>query len=174
MSPEKAGRRQEDATMIARALRVATIARIAVPFALAIACSKATRSPHAADIDRSVITEEQIVSQHYQNLFDAVQALRSNWLQTRGTDSFINPSQVWVYLDNVRYGGVQTLSSLSPQGVISISHYNGIDATARWGIGHSAGVIYVATWPTGAPPDTVTQGVTTTVTEDSTTAKPHP
>jgi hypothetical protein len=160
-----------------RALRVATIAnvvRIAIPLALALACSKASRSPHESDVDRSVITEEQIISQHYQNLFDAVQALRSNWLQTRGTDSFVNPSQVWVYLDNMRYGGVQTLATLSPKGVISISHYNGVEATARWGIGHSAGVIAVSTWPTGAPPDTVTEGVTTTVTEDTTSAKPHP
>ena len=160
--------------MFTRALRAATVATVVIPLTLSLACSKAARSPHDADVDRSVITEEQITSQHYQNLFDAVQALRSNWLQTRGTDSFIAPSQVWVYLDNMRYGGIQTLSTLSPQGVISISHFNGVEATARWGIGHSAGVIYVTTWPTGAPPDTVTEGVTTSVSEDTTTAKPHP
>jgi len=157
-----------------RAARVANVATVAISLALTMACSKAARSRHESDVDRSVITEEQISSQHYQNLFDAVQALRSNWLQTRGTDSFVNPSQVWVYLDNMRYGGVQTLANISPKGVISISHFNGVEATARWGIGHSAGVIYVSTWPTGAPPDTVTEGVTTSVSEDTTSAKPHP
>ena len=86
-------------------------------------------APHPAPkprVDYSVITAEQIAAQHYTTVYEAVSALRSNWLSTRGTDSFVMPSQVWVYLDNSRIGGVQTLASLSTQGVTSIKHLTGI------------------------------------------------
>jgi alpha-N-arabinofuranosidase len=120
---------------------------------LASACLGTPRARSKPSVDYSVITEEQIEAQHYQNVYEAVRALRSNWLSTRGTDSFIAPSQVWVYLDNSRLGGIQTLANISTQGVTSITHLSGIEATARWGIGHSAGAISVTTWPNGVRDD---------------------
>jgi hypothetical protein len=41
---------------------------------------------------------------------------------------------------------VESLSGIGTQGVASIRHLNGIDATALYGLGHSAGVIFVQTW----------------------------
>jgi hypothetical protein len=114
---------------------------------LSAACIGAPRTSGPARVDASTITEEQLASRHYQNLYEAVHALRSNWLSTRGADSFRAPSQVWVYMDHQRFGGVETLSSIATQGVTSITHLSGIDATARYGLGHSAGVISVHTLP---------------------------
>jgi hypothetical protein len=42
---------------------------------------------------------------------------------------------------------VQTLAQLSTRNISRVQKLNGVDATARWGIGHSAGVIAVMTWP---------------------------
>ena len=117
---------------------------------LGAACAAAPKGDRPARVDASTITEEQLTSRHYQNAYEAVHALRSNWLSTRGADSFRAPSQVWVYVDHQKFGGVETLSSITTQGVTSITHLNGIDATARYGLGHSAGVISIHTWPNGS------------------------
>src|SRR5262249_44341290 len=102
--------------------------------------------------DRSVITREEMDRGHYATLYDAISALRRNWLQTRGADSFNNPSQVKVYLDNVMLGGTDNLRNLAPMSVTSIKYYDGIAATTRWGTDHGAGVIVVSSRPTGASP----------------------
>jgi xylan 1,4-beta-xylosidase len=130
--------------MIAHQIRLGLVALV-----LTASCLGAPRTAPKPRVDYSVITAEQIEAQHYTNVYEAVLALRSNWLSTRGPDSFVMPSQVWVYLDNSRLGGVQTLAGLSTQGVTVIKHLTGIEATARWGIGHSAGAISILTWPNG-------------------------
>jgi hypothetical protein len=96
---------------------------------------------------RHVITRAELMDNKFQSAHEAVASLRSNWLHTRGTDSFRTPSKVWVYLDNIKLGGVETLTSIAVGTVSYIEHFNGIDATTWWGVGHSAGVIYVSTHP---------------------------
>jgi hypothetical protein len=95
----------------------------------------------------SVLTQDDLVDHRYENVLEAVQTLRANWLNDRGPDSFASPSHIWVYVDNTRVGDVQSLAQISTRYVASVRKVNGIDATARWGIGHSAGVISVMTWP---------------------------
>ena len=97
--------------------------------------------------DHSVITREQIELNKFNSAFEAVQSLRSNWLQARGPDSFHTPSIVLVYYDAVRLGGVETLRTIHTRNVDHIRHYDGIEATSRWGVGHSAGVILVSAHP---------------------------
>jgi hypothetical protein len=96
-------------------------------------------------VDRAVITRDQILEHRFTTVHDAVQALRSNWLNTRGTDSFTNPGEVQVYLDNVHLGGMATLRGIAASTVQSIRFIDGIAATARWGIGHGHGVIFINT-----------------------------
>ena len=90
-----------------------------------------------------LLTQEQIFN--YTDAYQAVQALRSRWLNARGPDSFASPSEVLVYRDDVQLGGVSTLRTISPREVAYIRYYDGIAASGRWGIGHGAGVIYVST-----------------------------
>jgi hypothetical protein len=101
--------------------------------------------------DRNVITQAQLDAQHFETAFDAVSALRSNWLQERGPDSFQSPTKVQVYVDNVRLGEVETLRTVPARIVSFIRHLDGVDANARYGIGHGAGAIVVSTFPSGEP-----------------------
>jgi len=103
--------------------------------------------------DRSVLTRDEITRGQYRDLYDAVSALRRNWLQTRGADSFNNPSVVRVYLDNVALGGTEALRNIVPASVVYLKFYDGIAATTRWGTDHGAGVIFVSSRPAAASPN---------------------
>jgi hypothetical protein len=120
-------------------------------FALAAGCAGQQPSAESgARVDRNLLTAEQLSSHSYQNAYEAVEALRTNWLKPRGSDSFNSPSVVLVYLDNVKLGGVETLRGLPLANILVIRHYDANQANARWGVGHASGVIQVTTLPTGA------------------------
>jgi hypothetical protein len=116
----------------------------------ACASSGAKSSGAAAGprVSRDLLTTEQIQSTKYNNLYDVVQALRSNWMNDRGQDSLNGPSSVvLVYLNDTKLGGVEELKAISPGEVTYIRHYDGITAAGRWGLDHGKGVIYVSTHP---------------------------
>jgi hypothetical protein len=116
---------------------------ITAPAVLA-ACARPVVDAPAPERSFSVITHDQIVRSHFQTAYDAVEALHSNWLQQRGTDSFIQPGIVHVYMDDVNLGGVDELQAITPASVAYIQFYDAIHATQRWGLGHTQGVIYVS------------------------------
>jgi glutaredoxin-related protein len=109
-----------------------------------LGCGSA-RSSSSPRTDRSVITKEQILQHRFANAYEAVEALHSNWLITKVTDSFNSPSQIRVYVDATFFGGVETLRSINPNNIQSIRHFDGVAATARWGLDHGQGVILVST-----------------------------
>lgn len=117
--------------------------------ALAPACRSAS-SRSTRRMDRSVITQEQMVDGSYATVYDAVAALRSNWLRPRGPDSFVLPSIVWVYIDGARAGDVEVLRNIQPKLVNAVRFYDGPTATGRWGVDNGSGVIHVSTWNDGA------------------------
>jgi hypothetical protein len=147
-------------------------ARLRLGLALLLLCGACVSSRANARhrVDMSVLTQDDLVDHQYENVLEAVQTLRSNWLNERGPDSFASPSHIWVYIDNTRVGGIQSLATISTRYVSSIRKVNGIDATARWGIGHSAGVISVMTWP----PQDATLPPTSTAPSDSSRTTQHP
>jgi hypothetical protein len=97
--------------------------------------------------DRTVLTEDQFADQGYNNVYEVVAALRANWLNARGPDSFTSPTQVLAYYDGMRVGGVETLKTMDVRPVVYIRYFDGVSATARWGLGHGAGVVYVSSHP---------------------------
>jgi hypothetical protein len=125
--------------------RFARLATVAV-LVLGSACSH-LQSETGTRGDRNTITKEQLTKNHYSTVYDAVEALRGNWLQTRGTDSFQSPSQVKVYLDNTMFGGVESMRNISANTISFVRYFDGVSATARWGLDHGAGVIYVSSRP---------------------------
>jgi hypothetical protein len=129
--------------MAARIFNVALIVCV-----LAAACSQ-NRGGGLPAQNLNLITGEQIVENNFINAYDAVLAMRSNWLQPRGTDSFHTPSEVLVYQDNVRLGGIEELRAIHTTTIAYIRHYDGVEATNRWGVGHSAGVIQVSSFKRG-------------------------
>ncbi len=113
-----------------------------LPASLLIA-SLGCHVPQIAPLDPERLSREEIVKEHFTNVYDAVASLRSGWLTVRGTDSFREASQVWIYYDQTRLGSVDEMRSVLVSSVASLRHYNGVDATMRWGVGHSAGVIQI-------------------------------
>lgn len=97
------------------------------------------------EYDSDLITFEQIRQQQFTNAYDLVATLRSHWLRGRGTDSLESPTTVQVYLDDTRLGGIGTLAGISSQDIAYIRHYDGTEASARWGLDHGQGVIFVTT-----------------------------
>lgn len=118
---------------------------LSLALCLAAGCATGTRGPSGTSTRRDLLTREQMLERHFTTTYDAVQALRGNWLNARGTDSFTNPSEVLVYLDGMRLGGITTLQGIGTQTVQYLRHFNGIDAAARWGLDHGSGVIFVVT-----------------------------
>lgn len=115
--------------------------------AIAPSCALHHGAPDGERTNHSILTQQQMVENHFLTAYDAVEALRSNWLQARGPDSFAAPSEVRVYLDNTLLGGVTTLRDITVSTVSFIKYYDGIAATGRWGLGHGAGVIFVSQHP---------------------------
>lgn len=107
----------------------------------------ASRTDAGPRSDRNVITKEQLTKNHYATIYDAVEGLRSKWLQTRGADSFQSPTQVKVYLDNSLFGGIESMRNIVTTTISYVRWFDGVSATSRWGLDHGAGVIYVSTRP---------------------------
>jgi len=120
------------------------------PAVLLLLCACAGRTPARTRVppDRSMITQQEILEHKFETLYDAIEALRPAWLQTRGTNSLTQtPTQVQVYLDNNHLGGIDQLSTINLSSVVYVKHYTGLEATARWGLDHGEGAIFVSTHP---------------------------
>ncbi len=123
------------------------------PAVLLLLAACAARTPASTRVapDRSIITQREILEHKFETVYDAIQALRPIWLQPRGANSLqATSTQVQVYLDNNHLGGVETLSTVNLGSVVYIRHYDGAAATARWGLNHGQGAIYVSTHPEGS------------------------
>jgi hypothetical protein len=82
----------------------------------------------------NMLTTEEIRRSNITNVFDLVSTLRPRWMQTRGSDSFQQPSVVQVYVDNTRLSaGLAGLRDLASLAVNRIEFVSPIDASARWG-----------------------------------------
>jgi hypothetical protein len=128
------------------------LARLAALVTLCAACAHASpTSEYKIRPDRNLLTREELQERGYRNAYDGVEAMRFNWLSERGVDSFQNPGRVMVYLDNNRLGGVETLRQITTETIEYIRYYDAVAASARWGIGHTQGVIFVATFRTPNP-----------------------
>lgn len=99
-----------------------------------------------------LLVEEQIRGNSYATVYDAILALRPNWLRTRGLDSFSSPTRIQVYVDNMRLGGIENLQQIPSVSVYYAQWYDGLEASARWGLGHGSGAIYVSTTPQRSAP----------------------
>ena len=125
-------------------MRRSTLTVLVLQLVLA-ACAPNGQSASPVGGRPDLLTEEQLRSQSYTTAFEAVSSLRPQWLRTRGVDSFRAPTQIQVYLDNMRLGGVNSLQQIPSVAVYWIRWYDGLDATARWGLDHGQGAIYVST-----------------------------
>ena len=120
-------------------------AALIAPVVGCVACGPNPSSGATPQTNQNMITYQQLQQHRFSDVYDAVEALHSNWLRTRGTDSFRTPSQVLVVMDDTQLGDVNTLHEINIKSVVYIEYFDGIAATARWGLDHGSGVIYVST-----------------------------
>lgn len=107
--------------------------------------------------DRDILTLEEIRESSASDVYRLIQALRPNWLQTRGAmtvstvetedgTTLANP-EIAVYLDGSRLDSVSDLEGISTIGVVSVRRLNSREATQRFGSGHTRGAIVVSRQP---------------------------
>jgi len=109
--------------------------------------------------DRSVLTTDELRTNHDQYLYDIVQRLRPEWLRTRGASSISggvmgspDADQVQVYVGQVRLGGPGVLERLETSAATSLKYYTPAQAQQAFGPGHPNGAIQVLSVPPATPP----------------------
>ena len=62
--------------------------RLGLPLLLLCGACASSHANARHRVDMSVLTQDDLVDHQYENVLEAVQTLRSNWLNERGPDSF--------------------------------------------------------------------------------------
>ena len=99
------------------------------------------------------ITREELESARYATLYDAVLALRGQWLQSRGPSTLIGrPVDIQVIAGEIKMGGVDALRTMGSDNVVSVAFVDPVTAAQRWGGSHAQGAIVVTMHADAAPP----------------------
>ena len=117
---------------------------------LGAACSAST-NPRPSGRSASLISTEELQASAYANAFEVVQALRPQWLRTRGVTSTGSEEYVRVYLDDSLLGAPEQLKGINSRSIASMRFVDGVTATQRWGLNHGQGAIVVSTRETRKP-----------------------
>ena len=122
---------------------------------LTLAACAARRPEDPTPVRRSAsgpITRAELEATHYASLYDAVLALRGQWLQRRGPSTLVSrPVEIQVIAGDIRMGGVESLRRMSSDNVVSIAFVDPVTAAHRWGGSHAQGAIVVAMQADAAP-----------------------
>jgi hypothetical protein len=98
---------------------------------------------------RNVITytEIQMANNPMSNAWDFIAYSRPHMLRDRGPTSIqnTNPPTATVFLDEAELGGIQVLKTINMGSVREIRYLSAADATTRYGMGHTGGVIVIKT-----------------------------
>lgn len=111
-------------------------------------------SAPARNVDRSVITREEIAQRSFDNMHSVVASLRSDWLRPPlggtglGGNSATAPPTV--YVDGRQLGPVDLLKTFSAESVERVRYYSATAAQAKFGTAASTPVIELYT--RGRPP----------------------
>jgi hypothetical protein len=128
--------------MRARALTAVTAA-----FLLLGGCSKAgtTTSQGGTSRGGTMLTQEQLAATNSQNLYDAIQKLRPDWLTSRGPASVTDPTPAVasVFMNGTMLGKTEYLREMRLLDVTEIRYWDAGRASARFGMGHPRGVIEI-------------------------------
>lgn len=129
-----------------------SIRRLAIPLALVVgACASGSgggggESPIG---NTDIITREEIDrSSGSRDVMEVIQALRPQWLITRGITNLrqaAGEEDIVVYMDNARLGFRDALRRVPLGGVRYLEFFDARRATQRWGGGHIHGAILIST-----------------------------
>ncbi len=101
----------------------------------------------STSVSPNLITREMINESYEDNAFDIVRRHRSRWLQRPGPSRLdgSGSAEIQVYLDGTHYGGLRSLQNIAANSIDEIRYMSASDATTRYGTGHAAGAIVIAT-----------------------------
>jgi len=91
------------------------------------------------------ITRAEMEASGVSDPYEAVRLLRPNWLRLRvrtATHGARDGLPI-LYSQNLRLGSIYGLRDFRIEGIKEIRYISGVDATTRWGMGHTGGVIEV-------------------------------
>ena len=103
----------------------------------------ASRSDGGPRLNANLITRADIDEMGPSNAYNIIQALRSNWLRKRGSTSFRQEGEIWVYVDGTGPSSLDILHGIHSDNIEEMRFLAERQATFRFGSGHEHGVIVV-------------------------------
>lgn len=107
----------------------------------ACASSGTTGSTGGGAGDPDHLTEQQLQTVPELNALEAIRRLRPGWLRARG----MARSTPNVYVNGMRQGNIDELSSLRASDVLEMEYLTAAEATNRFGTNNTGGAIVVTT-----------------------------
>jgi hypothetical protein len=108
-------------------------------------CATATTPGASERGGGTVLAREQLAATNSQNLYDAIQKLRPDWLTSRGPTSVSDPTPAVasVYMNGTMLGKAEYLREMRLLDVTEARYWDAGRASARFGMGHPRGVIEI-------------------------------
>jgi len=96
---------------------------------------------------RNYLSYEEIQQSNTSNAYDLIRKLRQHWLYGRGRKTIQHEvaNYPMVYMNNLKYGNINSLWEVSVESIKEIRFLNSGDATLKFGIDHSGGAILITT-----------------------------
>ena len=123
---------------------------IVLSLILVSACGKGPGPTDGMGIrNRSILTADEIDLEKAAawTAYDVIARLRPEFFRSRGASSLqsIAPATAVVYVDEMRFGELDALKSMSAHQIFRVQYINAADATTRFGTDHLGGAILITT-----------------------------
>lgn len=125
--------------------RLRSIVLLVSTTCLVAGCASATTQGRSGRTSDTQLTRSELTTTNAGNLYDAIAKLRPQWLSSRGATSVTDasPTGADVYMNGTFLGKADYLRDIRLQDVSSVTYWDAGQASARFGMGHSRGVIEI-------------------------------
>ena len=118
-------------------------------FLVVSACGGGPAPSGGLGLRRTLLTAEEIgmAKGGAWNAYDVISRLRPEFLRSRGRSS-LNTEELTtavVYVDDMRFGELASLKTITADQILLIEYINAADATTRFGTDHVGGAILITT-----------------------------
>ena len=122
--------------------------RFVMPLMLAFViagCSSKATPMAGSRAEANLLTQQQLVSSNADNLYDALEKLRPEWLRSRGPVSMTNaePSRASIFMNGQLMGKPDFLRDVNIIDITEVRYWPAGPAAAKFGMGHPRGVIEI-------------------------------
>lgn len=132
-------------------LKVPILTALVATVLMGPGCATGGRAPGERDPD--LLTGSALAEHPHYSAMQMIRQFRPNWLRDRngsfnalGVEDIANPRGIRVYVDGLsQRAGLDALERITVSDVHELRRLDSVDATQRFGVGHSAGAILVTT-----------------------------